>query len=184
MGREEEKLDSEDLNHHQELILEPNIDAVRKRQQFLVDMNRQVGREEKKHVDDEEVYVHNLSFREVRPKDPAEKKVAAHDFGRREERFKPDFRREYEFEPDEVILDQKLPEKKIKGAVEMGKDKEERFPQKLNKDPFYEDQPLTELKIDVDNALKATKPNVPVVDFKRYEKTKEKHNLDLKVVME
>lgn len=32
--------------------------------------------------------------------------------------------------------------------------------------------------------MKATKPNVSVVDFNRYEKTKEKHNLDLKVVME
>ena len=32
--------------------------------------------------------------------------------------------------------------------------------------------------------MQATKPNVPVVDFKRYEKTKEKENLDLKMVMQ
>ncbi len=54
----------------------------------------------------------------------------------------------------------------------------------MQKDPFYDEQPLTELNIDVDKALKATKPNVSVADFNRYEKTKEKHNLDLKVVME
>jgi len=60
---------------------------------------------------------------------------------------------------------------------------EERFPEKLaGKDPFYEDLPLTELEIDVDKALKATKPNENVVDFKRYPKTRE--NEDLKVVME
>lgn len=61
---------------------------------------------------------------------------------------------------------------------------EERFPIKLHKDPFYEDQPITDLNIDLDKAILSTKPNVAVVDFNRYPKTKEKENLDLKVVME
>ena len=56
---------------------------IRKRKQFLVvDFDKQIGREEKKHVDDEEVYVHNLEFNEPRANDPAERKIVAHDFGK------------------------------------------------------------------------------------------------------
>lgn len=48
-------------------------------------------------------------------------------------------RRELGIEHDELIIENKIPEKNIKGNVDMGK-KEERFPQKTNsKDPFYED---------------------------------------------
>ena len=35
----------------------------------------------------------------------------------------------------------------------MDKDNVERFPEKLNKDPFYNDQPLTELNIDINKAI-------------------------------
>ena len=48
---------------------------------------------------------------------------------------------------DELIIESKLPERKIKGFVDMEKDKGERFPVKLNKDPFYDDQPITDLNI-------------------------------------
>jgi len=66
--------------------------------------------------------VHNMSFREMRANNPAEKKVIGHDFGKKEERFKTDLRRDLDLEPDEVIIDHKLPDKKIKGAVDFGKD--------------------------------------------------------------
>ena len=67
-----------------------------------------------------------------------------------------------------------MPEKKVKGYVMMGKG-EERFPEKVgNKDPFWEEQPITEGFVDLDKAIQATKPNVPVADFNRYEKIKEK----------
>lgn len=105
----------------------------------MVDFDKQVGREEKKHVDDEEYYVHNLSFREIRANDPADKKVVVHDFGKQEERFKVDMRRQMDMEPDELVIDNKLPDKKIKGNVNMAKDAVDRFPDKINKDPFYAD---------------------------------------------
>ena len=152
--REQEKYESEDINMHQELLLEPNIDAIRKRKQFLVvDFDKQIGREERKHIDDDEYYVNNLEFGEMRANDPADRKVVVHDFGKKEDRFKIDMRRELGLEPDEIIIDNKLPEKKIKGYVNMEKDTVERFPDKINKDPFYNDQPLTELNIDIDKAL-------------------------------
>ena len=46
---------------------------------------------------------------------------------------------------------------------------EERFREKLNPDPLYEDLPLNELDNDVMAALeKATKPAISVPDFNRY----------------
>ena len=61
-----------------------------------------------------------------------------------------------------------MPERKIKGTVMMDKG-EERFKEKLNLDPFYEDQPINELDNDVLKAMdKAVKPHVAVPDFKRY----------------
>eukprot|EP00347_Sterkiella_histriomuscorum_P001067 403373456 len=150
LGREEEKFDSEDINMHQELILEPNIDAIRKKKQFYVDFDKQIGRVdlEKKHIDDDEVFVHNLSFREIRANDPADKKIVVHDFGKQESRFKEDEKlqrlRDMDIQPDELIIENDLPAKRVKGNVQMDKDTVERFPVKINKDPFYNDQPLTD----------------------------------------
>ena len=45
---------------------------------------------------------------------------------------------------------------------------EQRFKEKLNEDPFYEDQPLNELDNDVHEALKAVRPKIPAPDFNRY----------------
>ena len=148
-GREEEKFDTEDAFAQPELLLEPNIDVIRKRKQFLVvNFDKQIGREEKKHVDDEEVYVNNLEYDEPRAKDPAERKIVAHDFGKQEERFKSNqMLIDSDLVADELIIETKLPERKIKGFVNMDKDKVERFPIKINKDPFYDDQPITDMHI-------------------------------------
>lgn len=67
--------------------------------------------------------MHNLSFREPQPNDPGLKKIVAHDFGKQEDRFKVDLRREMDLLPDEVVIDNKLPDKKIKGNVDIGRDK-------------------------------------------------------------
>ena len=46
---------------------------------------------------------------------------------------------------------------------------EERFKERLNPDPFYDDQPINELDNDVIKAMDtAVKPKVAVPDFKRY----------------
>ena len=157
---------------HQELIIEPNIDVIKKRKVFLVDFDKQVGREEKKHVDDEEVYVKNFDFEDIRPKDPSEPKVKGFEFGKAEERFKIDLKRELDIEEDMLVIEPNLPERVVKNVVRMDKGGE-RFKEKIDKNPFADEIPNTEMNIDVDKALKATKPDVPVVDFNRYEKVKE-----------
>ena len=50
----------------------------------------------------------------------------------------------------------------------MGRGGEERFKERLNPDPFYDDQPINELDNDVHEALKAVRPKVTVPDFARY----------------
>jgi len=59
---------------------------------------------------------------------------------------------------------------------------EERFKERRNSDPFYEDQPLNELDNDVHVAIeKATKPHVAVPDFNRFTNGgKEKRIVDVK----
>jgi len=76
--------------------------------------------------------------------------------------------KEFDFGDDEVFLDPQLPERKLKGAVFMDKG-EERFKERLNSDPFYDDQPINELDNDVHVALEmAIKPKIAVPDFNRY----------------
>lgn len=79
-------------------------------------------------MDDEEYYVNNLSFREIRPNDPSEKRPVVTNFGKQVPRFPVDLRREMDLEQDECIVENALPEKKIKGAVVMDTSKTERFP--------------------------------------------------------
>ena len=64
----------------------------------MVDFDKQIGREEKKHIDDDEYYVNNLDFQNPRPYDPSEKRVIGHDFGKKEDRFKTDFRKEFDIQ--------------------------------------------------------------------------------------
>lgn len=46
---------------------------------------------------------------------------------------------------------------------------EDRFKERANPDPFYDDQPINEIDNDLHGALdKAIKPQVAVPDFKRY----------------
>mmetsp|Transcript_22576 Transcript_22576/g.21753 ORF Transcript_22576/g.21753 Transcript_22576/m.21753 type:complete len:98 (+) Transcript_22576:490-783(+) len=86
-----------------------------------------------------------------------------------------------DLEDDELIIENKAPERPMKNVIRFDK-YSERFQEVLNKDPFYDEQPLTELNIDIDKAMKSTKPQVSVPNFNRYEKVKENNNL--KKVME
>lgn len=74
-----------------------------------------------------------------------------------------------DLEQEELIVENTQPAKPVKGVLPF-KSGGERFPEKKT-DPFLDDKPNTDLKLDIDKALKATKPNVPVVDFKRYPKS-------------
>ena len=59
----------------------------------------------------------------------------------------------------------------MKGAFKFDKGGE-RFPQKIDKDNAFhgEDLPTTEKNIDINKAFESVKPNLSVVNFKRYEK--------------
>ena len=99
-----------------------------------------------------------------------DKKVIGHNFGLGPERFNLEEEKMmdyFDLKDDQLDLDPQLPEKRVKGYIDMSKG-EERFKEKLNEDPFYEDQPLNELDNDVHEALKAVRPKIPVPDFNRY----------------
>ena len=74
---------------------------------------------------------------------------------------------ELDFNDDRLDLDPRLPERRVKGFVDMDRG-EERFREKMNADPFYDEQPLNELDNDVHEALKAVRPKVNVPSFDRY----------------
>jgi hypothetical protein len=104
-------------------------------------------------LEDDEVFVKNYEDTDILPNDPGEKKVVAHDFGKQPERFPVDIRREMDFENDEILLEKDLlPKKVVKGVLPFDKGPE-RFPDEQNKDPFHDDKPVTDLKLDVDKAL-------------------------------
>ncbi len=123
---------------------------------MFVQMDKQVGREEKKHIDDDEYYINNMEYKEIQ--DPSAKRVIVHDFGKQVPRYNEDLREELGIAQDELIIEANPLPKQVKGAVAMAK-AGERFPEKLpNKDPFYDEQPISDLTLDVNKAIKATKP--------------------------
>lgn len=71
----------------EELILEVNLDAVRKKVPNAPDFSKYTGREEAKRLDDDEVYVVNLDDDPI-PNDPGQPRVKAYDFGMAKDRFK------------------------------------------------------------------------------------------------
>ena len=167
MGRAVPEADEDDEKEGDVLVLEP-----RRVEKHMAEINfdKQVGRPEKYDLDDDDVFVHDYDNEPI-PNDPGARKVIAHNFGLGPDRFDHEKERldeELDFAQDEVFLDPQLPERKVKGAVQMDRG-EERFREKLNPDPLYEDLPLNELDNDVMAALeKATKPAISVPDFNRY----------------
>jgi hypothetical protein len=130
IGRPEEyKLDDD---HREELIIEPNIEVVRKKQPYLVtDFGKQIGREdlEKRDPHQDEYYIMG-GTEEERLADPSMKRPVVYDFGRPKQRFDLGVEKELAeiLQPDELLLDPEPLAKKIKGGVNYKQDKVERFP--------------------------------------------------------
>ena len=144
------------------------MEAIRPKKAGVPDFSKQVGREEEKHFDDGEIYVGDLPEEPI-PNDPSTKRPITYNFGKGPERFDIEEKKmaeDLDFGDGELVLNPALLERKIKGAVTMHTG--ERFPQKLNQDPLYDDLPLNELDNDILGALQATKPKVNVPDFNRY----------------
>lgn len=76
-------------------------------------------------MDDDEVYIKNFDYDEF--KDPSVPKVKGLDFGKQPERWKSDWRKELGIEQDELVIENKLPEKPAKSVMKMDKGAE-RFP--------------------------------------------------------
>lgn len=124
------------IKEEDELIIDPNIDAVRKRQPVFVDIGKQIGREERKTLDDDEVFFNNVIQNEPIPNDPSRPKVPTHDFGKDKPRFIDEKQKEKYSVQEEIDLDVKYPgDKRVKNSVVMSKG-EERFKERLPADPF------------------------------------------------
>jgi len=80
--------ENKDYETDEQLILEPNIDVIRKRQPTAPDFDKQIGRVEPQKLEDmeDEIYIRRLDDPPI-PYDPSVPKVVAHDFGAREDRF-------------------------------------------------------------------------------------------------
>lgn len=106
-----------------------------------INFDKQIGRDDPKKLnDDDEVFIRNLEENPI-PNDPSAPKVIAHNFGLAGDRFdheKERLNKDLDFLEDEVFIDPKPVEKRLKGGVFMDKG-EERFKEKLNPDPFYDD---------------------------------------------
>lgn len=144
----------------EELIIEPNIDYIKKKKQFLVtDFSKQIGREdlEKKDILAEEYYI-NVGDEEEKLDKP-KKRVIVYDFGKdkgRQEQTDGINKDLLEFlQKDELIIDAELPKKKVKGNVKFFDGP--RFPEDAKvPDPFKGDYPPnTEMQIDKDKAVAA-----------------------------
>ena len=172
-----------DDDYDEQLVLEPDIDVIRKRQPTAPDFAKQLGRESPKRLDDDEQYIVDFPDDPI-PKDPMLPKVVAHNFGLGKERFNIEEEKladDFDFGEDKLDLDPQLPERRVKGFVDMDRGAE-RFKEKLNADPFYDEQPLNELDNDVDKALAAVRPKVNVPSFDRY--TNGDKGKDIKAVKE
>ena len=137
LGRPEKVVHEEDDKEGDVLDLEPK--KLDKKLQDIV-FDKQLGREEPRTLDDDEVYVLDLPEDPI-PKDPSAPKVIAHDFGKGADRFNHDIAKlneDLDLGEDEVFLDPQPLERKIKGHVKMDGGVE-RFKEKLNEDPFYDD---------------------------------------------
>jgi hypothetical protein len=102
-----------------ELILEPNHDIIKPRGPSAPDFSKQVGREEKRDVDEDEVFVYDIGGTDPIPNDPSRPRVTGLvDFGKAADRFNhpEDLGLDY-LEEDMLDLDPKLPDRKVKGYI-------------------------------------------------------------------
>lgn len=75
----------------EELILEPLLDLVKKKQPFFANFDKQTGREERKCLDDDEYYMPGGNEDQPAiPNDPSLPKPIVHSFGHGQDRFQDD----------------------------------------------------------------------------------------------
>lgn len=152
-GREELKPISEE----EELILEPLFDLVRKKTVNVIGFDKQLGRPENRHIDDDEIYAPLDVNDDPIPYDPSVPRPIVHSFGHGGDRFVDEALKNKYLVDEPLILDPQYPsDRPVKTGVNMGK-AEPRFVDKLPSDPFYDDQPLNELNNDLLGALNAVK---------------------------
>jgi hypothetical protein len=162
-GREDNTI-KEDLNAGDELIIEPNLDAIRKKKPYLVvDFDKQRGREadQKYEVYEKDDYIY-AGTEEERLNDPSKKQPVAYGFGKPKgdySKLNPDIAEL--LEPAELVFEPEPLKKKVKGNVRFVEGP--RFPEDaIMSDPDRDFRPPnTEMKIDKDKAFAATKPKGP-----------------------
>ena len=88
IGRKEEMKVDDDIAGKDELILEPNIDVIRRRRTYLVtDFNKQIGRKEEGDNDPtKDEYFIAVGDEEEKLADPSAKRQIVYDFGKPKQR--------------------------------------------------------------------------------------------------
>jgi hypothetical protein len=106
-----------------ELIIEPNVDYIKPRGPSAPDFSKQVGREEKRDIDEDEVFVYDIEGTDPIPNDPSKPRVLGLvDFGRAADRFNDPKDHGLDYLEEEMLdLDPQIPERKVKGFVQMDK---------------------------------------------------------------
>ena len=143
-------------------MIEPNIDAVRKRQAYLVtDFGKQLGRDSLDNKDlllKDEYYI-AVGTEEEKLERPDRRVAPATDFGKGPDRFPEALKSELvELDAfDRLNLDPEIPKPKVKGSVRF-QENPPRFP-KAKENPPNE----TEQRIQTHKALDKLKPHAPAV---------------------
>lgn len=158
LGRHDNEHDL-DLNIGEELIIEPNIDVIRKRKPYFVtDFNKQTGRNDNIDITADEYFI-NVGTEEEKLQNPGRKSVVAYDFGKPKKRDEDKLDGIEILQPDVLIVDPELLPKKIKGNVKFHQG--DRFPQDKDFDPMKNMRPPnTEMRINQKQGIDATRPKV------------------------
>lgn len=159
LGRRDNEHDL-DLDIKEELIIEPNIDAIRNRKPYLVtDFNKQTGRNDNIDITADEYFI-NVGTEEEKMENPGRKSAVAYDFGKPKQREADKLDGIEILQPDVLIVDPELLPKKIKGNVKFYEGGE-RFPQDKEFDPMCNMRPPnTEMRIDQKQGIEATRVKV------------------------
>lgn len=160
IGRRDNELHDIELDIGDELIIEPNIDVIRKRKPYLVtDFNKQTGRNDTVDITADEYYI-KVGTEEEKLENPARKSVVTYDFGKPKMRDEDKLDGIEVLQPDVLIVDPDLLPKKIKGNVKLHEGGE-RFPQDKDFDPMKNMRPPnTEMRIDPKKGIDATRQKV------------------------
>ena len=105
----------------EQLLIEPNIDAIRPKIPAAPDFSKQIGRPEKRHIDDDQLYIIDLPDNPI-PFDPSQPRVKGiPDLSKQQDRFdnRKEMAKDMDFEQEEVIIENVDMPKKIKGFVQL-----------------------------------------------------------------